>query len=529
MPILKSKSLQKMIRYTPQNQLSLEGFETPFEKKLDPNNRWVKLAERLPWDEMAQIYLRCLSKKMGRPSVDARVVIGALIVKHRLKLSDRETIEMVQENIYLQYFLGYSSFNPEPPFDASLFVTLRKRMGADKFDQMNCRIIEKAKELKKDETDQQDDSSAGSQTSSKEEAKPQPKNQGKLKLDATVADQMIEYPTDLKLLNQARLETERIIDILYEQSKRLIKPRTYRRVARNQYLAIAKKRNRQKKTIRRGLRQQLGYVRRNIKTIDKLLDELSTQPFPLTFRDLRLYWVIQHLYAQQKFMYDHEVKSHPDRIVNIYQPYVRPIPRGKDKGQTEFGAKLGVSEFDGFCRLDHISWDAYNECTDLIMQVEAYKDLHGYYPEVVLVDRIYLTQKNRKWLKSKGIRHAGKPLGRPKPLNAYFKRKLQKERNMRNHVEGKFGQGKNAYELSRIRARRKDTSESWISTIFLVMNLMRWLKIQPAIIYLIISQILWWMAIFWPKTVLRLRSHGQRHCFPEIIPTHSWIGEPYRQ
>ena len=58
-----------------------------------------------------------------------------------------------------------------------------------------------------------------------------------------------------------------------------------------------------------------------------------------------------------------------DRIVNIYQPYVRPIPRGKAKSRTEFGAKLGVSLVDGFSRINNISWDAYHEGTDLERQV----------------------------------------------------------------------------------------------------------------------------------------------------------------
>ena len=294
-----------------------------------------------------------------------------------------------------------------------------------------------------------------------------------------MADQLIEYPTDLKLLNQARLESERIIDLLYQRSDRKSKPRTYRRVAQKHYLALAKKRKKSQKALRKGIGRQLRYLRRNIQTIDALFEELPKKPFPLRFRDLKLFWVIRLLYDQQLYMYQHRVKSHPDRIVNLYQPYVRPIPRGKDKGKTEFGAKLGVSEVDGFCRIDHLSWDAYNECTDLINQVEAYQDLYGYDPEVVLADQIYLTRANRAWLKSRGIRHIGLPLGRPKALSAYAKRKLRNERNMRNHIEGKFGQGKNAYGLTRIRARRADTSESWIAAIFTVLNLRRWLKILP--------------------------------------------------
>ena len=270
----------------------------------------------------------------------------------------------------------------------------------------------------------------------------QPCPKGKLKIDATVADQLIEYPTDLKLLNQARLESERIIDLLYKRSDRKVKPRTYRRVARKQYLALAKKRKKSRKALRKGIGQQLRYLRRNIQTIHALLKELPTQPFPLRFRDLKLFWVIQLLYDQQLYMYQHKVNSHPDRIVSLYQPYVRPIPRGKDKGKTEFGAKLGVSEWDGFCRMDHLSWDAYNECTDLIDQVEAYKAFYGYYPEVVLADRIYLTRANRAWLKSKGIRHIGQPLGRPKTLSAYAKRKTAQRTKYEKSYRRKVWTGK---------------------------------------------------------------------------------------
>ena len=82
-------------------------------------------------------------------------------------------------------------------------------------------------------------------------------------------------------------------------------------------------------------------------------------------------------------------------------------------------------------------------------------------------------------MKEKAIRIVGKPLGRPpkEKLNAYQKRKLKKERNQRNLIEGKFGQGKNAYGLKYIKAKRSDTSESWIGAIFFVMNLVSLMKI----------------------------------------------------
>ena len=178
-------------------------------------------------------------------------------------------------------------------------------------------------------------------------------------------------------------------------------------------------------------------------------------------------------------MYDEKIHSVKDRIVNIYQPYVRPIPRGKDKAATEFGAKISASEMDGMSRVEHISWDNFNESKDLILQVDTYKKTYGLYPELLLADRIYLNRENRKWLKEKRIRIVGKPLGRPpkEQLNAYQRSKQKKERNQRNLIEGKFGQAKNTYGLSNIKAKRSDTSESWIGAIFFIMNLVTLLKI----------------------------------------------------
>jgi IS5 family transposase len=130
-----------MIRYTSQNQMSIEEFKTPFQVRLDKNNRWVKLGESIPWDALASIYYRSMSSDMGAPTIDARIVIGVMIIKHKLKLDDRETMETIRENMYMQYFLGLREYTYEDVFDRSLFTTLRYRLGADKFDAMTRQII----------------------------------------------------------------------------------------------------------------------------------------------------------------------------------------------------------------------------------------------------------------------------------------------------------------------------------------------------------------------------------------------------
>jgi hypothetical protein len=471
-----------MIDYTPQSQLSLNMFKHPFQQELDKENRWVKLASLIPWDSLASIYSRKLNAGTGRKSVNIRTVIAALIVKHKLGLDDRGTIQMIQENIYLQHFCGLPCFTTQPLFDASLFVDIRKRLGGEEFEAFNQRIIEASEQIKppqsrikrKQQQKKEEDNEKGKNDGSQKN-----NNRGTLKVDATVADQEITYPTDLKLLNTSRENLERIIDLLYLRSSDGTKPRTYRRLARKHYLNIAKKKKKTRKQIRRGIRGQLQYIARDLKIVDRLLLKPGRTGL-LEKRDQELMETIRKVYSQQKLMYENKTHQCQNRIVNLFQPHVRPIVRGKDKAKTEFGAKINISEVNGFCRIDRFSWDAYNESTDVKMQVENFKQSYGCYPRVFLGDQIFLTRENRKYLKEKGIKIYGKPLGRP-PKNdsqtASQKHRDKKEAAKRNHVEGKFGQGKRGYGLNNIMARLPETSESWINAIIFVMNLAKLLQV----------------------------------------------------
>lgn len=55
----------------------------------------------MPWVVLARIYYRSMSSDNGVPAIDGRIVIGAMIIKHKLKLNDSETLELIQENMYM--------------------------------------------------------------------------------------------------------------------------------------------------------------------------------------------------------------------------------------------------------------------------------------------------------------------------------------------------------------------------------------------------------------------------------------------
>ena len=487
-----------MIRARSHRQLSLAEFDWPFQSALDDTNRWVKLSRCIPWDELAEAYYDGLSQTQGRPSKDARLVIGAVIIKHKLCLSDRETVAQLQENPYLQYFAGLPGYQMQAPFAPSLFVEIRKRMGQRVFDGFYGAIVDalsktQHKPVAKTASDDDDQPPRVSQ----DDAKPGPaaaQHQGKLILDATVAPQAIRFPTDLSLLNEARQFSEHIIDQLYGAAALKSKPRTYRQKARKAYLGIVKRKRPGARLIRRGVKQQLQYLRRNLGHIERLLARFTPHTrLPLARWLLHRYWVIRQVYEQQWQMYRNKTKRCDDRIVSISQPHVRPIVRGKVDKPVEFGAKLSVSLTDcGLARVDHLRWCAFHEGHDLPSQVEAYRQRHGVYPQAVLGDTVYGSRDNRRYLKARGVRFAGKRLGRPNKATGHNQEQLKREAAQRRQdylqripIEGKFGQGKSGYRLNYIRAKRADTSAAWINSIFLVMNL---LKLLAAVVFWLVKR-----------------------------------------
>jgi len=483
--------------YISPNQLTLDCFKTPFEQHLNFKNRWVVLATLIPWDEVCNLYIKHVGvSDTGRPPLNPRVVLGSLIIKHICNLDDRETVDQISENIYMQYFLGYSSFTSEAPFDASLFVEFRKRLGMDALNAINEKIAllkthletkDKETTTTTDLTSPSDQNSNGAEplmksqqgadekeTTPMPDLKPlpdqdsiatEPKNKGRIIFDATACPQDIAYPTDLDLLSDARKKSEELIDKLYSPVLHQKKPRTYRRIARKLYLKTAQKKNKSRKQIRKAIGSQLRMLKRNLKSINCLLD--AYPEIPLKPKDYKYLLVINTFYEQQQQMYDSKSHRIDDRIVSIHQPHVRPIVRGKSQAKVEFGAKIHVSVIDGISFLDELSWDAFNEGSHMMDYVEKYHQRFGCYPRELLADQIYCTRANRAALKEKGIKLLAKPLGRPSAVQVHV------SPGERNPIEGKFGQAKTAYGLNRIKARLIDTSESWIACIILVLNLVK--------------------------------------------------------
>jgi len=132
-------------------QIYFDDFDQPYGVAIDPENRWVKKAALIPWDDVEREYSSHFKSKEGQVAKTARLALGALIIQKEYGFSDAETAAMIQENPYFQYFCGMRKYTHEIPFDPSLMVHFRKRFTPEALAAINEKIIERATRAKPEE------------------------------------------------------------------------------------------------------------------------------------------------------------------------------------------------------------------------------------------------------------------------------------------------------------------------------------------------------------------------------------------
>ncbi|MEE3193102.1 MAG: IS5 family transposase [Candidatus Poribacteria bacterium] len=414
-------------------QLQIFKELTPYSGQIDTNNRWIKLAELVPWDEMDGIYRKHFDE--GKQSVikDCRLILGLILGQMLLELSDRDIVEYFHENPYFQYFCGQDTFVAKitsSVIHPSLLSKRRKRLGkayVQKFEQEILRVL-KNKGLIKGK---------------------------KLILDATVFPANITYPNDVKLLNTVReylCKTILNVKNSFDPKGRI---RTYRRIARKAYLNFQKTKKKSKQLIRRTRKQMIQYVNRNIKQLEVVLEEVTRLKQWQVDQIRSHISVAKQILEQQVHMATTRGRHVSNRIVSFHWPQIRPMVRGKDGKAVEFGPKAHVALVDGFAFLDHAQYDAFHEGIQLKDCLLKHNDRFGRHPEILLADQLYANRDNRKLLEELSILHAFKRMGRPPAESPNEKqerrRSFKKNQGRRNHIEATFGHLKNHFNLAKIK------------------------------------------------------------------------------
>ena len=456
------------------NQISFSDFGQPVGMKMNPNNRWVRKAETIPWKECEIRYAHLFKNKKGNVAKPLRLALGACIIQAEYGYSDEETVLQIQENPYLQFFCGFPGYRDERPFDPSLMVYFRKRLTPEILGEINELIVKRAKESEKNVNDHSNDGPSGPKEEP-DKAKEPSINEGTLIVDATCAPAHIRYPQDASLLNEAREKTEELIDTLYPQSMLQSKPRTYRKQAHKEYLELARCKHPTSKKIRHAVKKQLSYLSRNIASIQTLLEHGAT----LTRHQKERFQTIAVLFSQQQYMFMNHTHRVAHRIVSLAQPFLEPIVRGKARTPVEFGPKLEISVVDGWTYLEQYSFRSYNEAHSLKQMVLSFFNRTGHYPRRVLADKIYRTRENLQFCKALGIRLSGPALGRPKKGEIRDKRQDYQDEADRVEVERKFSLAKRKCGLGLIMTKLEDTVSHTLALSVLVLNLRKAVKCHP--------------------------------------------------
>lgn len=369
-----------------------------------------------------------------------------MLLKHMTACSDREIVETVLENPYMQAFCGFDRFVTKRMLNASTLARLRKKMGVAFFRHMEERTYRLLIERKIIRA------------------------RGML-VDATVFPESVKHPSDVGLLNRAREWLVRQVTIL---GGLLGRPyRTYKRTGRKVYLNFAKKKIKHKKVIRKAKRQMLNYVRRLLKQFADGQERMLKAGRLVERRVVEQFEVIKKLYEQQCQM--HREKSHrvDERIVSLHRPYVRPVVRGKSGKEVEFGPKAALTHAGGLMFMDRFSHEVFSEGSKEIVraQVKKFHALFGHKPEWLTGDRLYGNRENRGMLKRMRVKGGLYALGRPRKKESGNDRWLKKRQRERNRIEGGIGHGKEHFMLDRIRYQGVEGSEMWVRCGILAMNL----------------------------------------------------------
>lgn len=396
-----------------------------------------ELYQSIPFDSFAEtIPAPAFAKSnLGRkPWFDVKGGIGLLILKHYTGLSDALLMERINTDWAMQLFCGIQLKPGQQIKDTNQPSFWRTYIG---------------KHLDIDAL----------QKSAADYWKPWMQQRGIGMQDATCYESRISFPTDVKLLWQCCNTTYLLLQQVRKQNKQRSSRINYDKRKRDvlSYQRTKKKTRRSEKKLRIKL---VKFLLKLLQQLEQLQRKYNTT---LSHKNQKQLRTITTVYQQQHGKLYGDTTVIKDRIVSLNKPYIRPIVRGKEVKQVEFGAKVNVLQVDGINFIEHLSYDAFNEGTRLQEGIFLQRKLFGKCTHQS-ADKIYATNANRSYCKQNNIATNFIPKGRQKILYIEQAATLSKQLNIQRGtvLEGSFGNEKNHYLLNKIPARNQTTETCWI-------------------------------------------------------------------
>ncbi len=407
-----------------------ENFDNYYSRFLESDLGKIYLA--IPWQELSKSFGLKDYTKGPTSTFSPQGKLGLMFLKHYAQVSDRRLIEQFNSNIDYQFFCDINL-----GFD---------RLSNHKIvSQVRCELAENLNISEQEIVLSQ-------------HWNPYIENKGNVFTDATCYESEVRYPTDQKLLWES-------IEWSYKQMKKICSslevktPRTKYLKWKKRYLGYSKMR-RKTKSKRKSLTRSLLHLLNKINTELDNLESSHIFEMPSLYDKRRE--TIQTIYQQQHSLFT--TGEYPkNRIVSIQKNYLRPIVRGKEIKRVEFGAKVNKLQIDGINFIQHITFDAFNEGTQLVKTISKAQQLTKTKVNNLGADAIYATNANRKYVTTNKIKTDFRPKGKKskdyKEQQA-LRQIISKERATR--LEGSFGKEKEHYHLKKIKAKTEKTEKLWI-------------------------------------------------------------------
>ena len=407
------------------------------------NSELGRMKRLLPLHEMAVNFGlvpdRHERRRGPKPFFSPEGKVALMFLKMYTQLSAPKLLEQLNGNVHYQIFCDIS-INPLRPLTNYKLI-----------DDIACELADNLR------IQQQQDILA-------EAWKPYMKDLDTFYTDATCYESDMRYPTDQKLLWEC---CEKSYSIMCAACQRLgiHRPRTKFLDVEKANLAYVKQRKHSKSQQRKIIRRLINLLGKILQEIRKTCRNHDDMEDVLTAKEKNVMEIITKVYRQQKnhFENDNPRESIPDRIVSISKPYVRPIVRGKEVKNVEFGAKCNNILVDGISFIEKLSFNAFNEGTRLEHCIKMHKRLFKVDAKKIGGDTGYAGTANRNLCKEMGIQTSFVNRGRPAAemqQRDYVRQELARVRA--TAMEGSFGTQKEHYAMRRIKARKKKTEILYI-------------------------------------------------------------------
>jgi IS5 family transposase len=415
---------------------------------------WMRFADQLLEDEQlletiyeAQAHRHERSRTFGRPQTPAEVALRMLLLKHVRNWSFEELEREVRANLVYRSFCRIGT---EKVPDAKTLGRLARALGSEVIRQLHERLVELARENRV-------------------------VRGRRLRVDTTVVETNIHYPTDSTLLGDGTRVLTRTMKKIERKAgglKRRVRNRM--RSVNKRVLAIAlasrqkgpqgeerrKKHYRELLTLTRRIVNQARRVFAEVKTRRRAdLRKLREQ---LAIMTDRVRQVIRQAKAR---VFGGDTKM-PGKIVSIFEPHTEIIRKGKASKPTEFGKMVKIQEAENQIITDYQVYDERPNDSDLLVAaVQKHQECFGRTPDLVAADAGFYSSANEGSLAARGVRHISVPNRNTK---SETRRLLQKSRwfrdgqRWRTGCEGRISVLKRRHGLRRCLYRGAEGIRRWV-------------------------------------------------------------------